>query len=612
MGLLGRDLHPKRGRFSLPGRILFSAKTKLSRQHLTGYRFTIGISLLRPIPILLGFCKHLLRCDVMYDVTAPQDRQDRTMKRWLFLLVSVGIMMLGTNSGAEPLKVYILAGQSNMVGMAGANTLEHIKMTPDTAYYYADVFDADGKPVVLSDVYISYGTTSEGELDHGKLGPEWGARGKGRNLVGPEYGFGLYMHKALNQPILIIKTAWGGKSLNFDFHPPSAGEWKPPAGHPDLAEPEPAPAPPLPKKLDLPRDYRPPADILPPYPTGRVGKYLGLSKFRGVEVGKVDGAYGIYIASAPTEKFAEKDFKVGDVIVGIDGQGLREDSVEHYRERFYGSMSDDWIVNITRWRNGKLESFDFDISRKLPGGRKDIPKFKADAEKKRKEREKYRGQYYRLMMEEINRVLGDIKAVYPDYDPKQGYELAGFVWFQGWNDMVDGGTYPNRNKPGGYDRYSWLFEHFIRDVRKDLKAPDLPFVIGVLGVDGVIDNPIGSGRHYFRQAMAAPAKSPEFKDTVAAVYTENYWDEKLAKLDVRSSKVGQYRAVLEHRDGLKGEALNKAYAEYRAMYFTPEEEAYLKTGKSNAGFHYLGSGKFMVGAGRAFAEALLELPRKAD
>jgi len=94
------------------------------------------------------------------------------MKRWLFLFVSVGIMMLCTTAGADPLKVYILAGQSNMVGMASASTLEHIKMTPDSASYYADVFDADGKPVVMDQVYISYGTTGDGELDHGKLGPE--------------------------------------------------------------------------------------------------------------------------------------------------------------------------------------------------------------------------------------------------------------------------------------------------------------------------------------------------------------------------------------------------------------------------------------------------------
>jgi alpha-galactosidase len=50
--------------------------------------------------------------------------------------------------------------------------------------------------------------------------------------------------------------------------------------------------------------------------------------------------------------------------------------------------------------------------------------------------------------------------------------------------MVDSGTYANRDKPGGYDAYSTAMAHFIRDVRKDLNAPKLPFVIGVLGVGG--------------------------------------------------------------------------------------------------------------------------------
>ena len=50
------------------------------------------------------------------------------------------------------------------------------------------------------------------------------------------------MQKHLNEPILIIKTAWGGKSLSTDFRPPSAGAYQlPPATkklwlkHPDGA-----------------------------------------------------------------------------------------------------------------------------------------------------------------------------------------------------------------------------------------------------------------------------------------------------------------------------------------------------------------------------------------
>ena len=54
----------------------------------------------------------------------------------------------------------------------------------------------------------------------------------------------------------------------------------------------------------------------------------------------------------------------------------------------------------------------------------------------------------------MHRVLKDVKRVVPSYDPKQGVELAGFVWFQGWNDMVAQDVYPTRDKPGGYDLYS--------------------------------------------------------------------------------------------------------------------------------------------------------------
>jgi hypothetical protein len=41
--------------------------------------------------------------------------------------------------------------------------------------------------------------------------------------------------------------------------------------------------------------------------------------------------------------------------------------------------------------------------------------------------------------------MKNIKRVYPDYDPKQGYERAGLIWFQGWNDKSDSHTSPNEN-----------------------------------------------------------------------------------------------------------------------------------------------------------------------
>jgi hypothetical protein len=52
----------------------------------------------------------------------------------------------------------------------------------------------------------------------------------------------------------------------------------------------------------------------------------------------------------------------------------------------------------------------------------------------------------------------------------------------------------------------------------------MPFVIGVLGVDGESKNV------NFRKAMAAPAVMPEFKGNVVAVETAPFWDDTIAAL----------------------------------------------------------------------------------
>ena len=203
-----------------------------------------------------------------------------------------------------------------------------------------------------------------------------------------------------------------------------------------------------------------------------------------------------------------------------------------------------------------------------------------------------------------------IKRVYPNYDAEAGHELAGFVWFQGWNDMVDGGVYPNRGKPGGYDQYSEVLAHFIRDVRKELEAPDMPFVIGVMGVNGPIKKYDESQQRYagvhggFRDAMAAPASLPEFKDNVTAVRTENYWDQELGELSKRWGKVNGESRKLRNDKSLTDEARKTKIDAFTNELFTTEELKMLEVGKSNAEYHYLGSGKIMAQIGKAFAEAI--------
>ena len=228
-----------------------------------------------------------------------------------------------------------------------------------------------------------------------------------------------------------------------------------------------------------------------------------------------------------------------------------------------------------------------------------------DADQEAAKNNKNDGIFYHHMIDHVQKVLKDIKRVVPDYDPKQGYELAGFVWFQGFNDLVDSWTYPDQGKPGGYDQYAELLAHFIRDVRKDLAAPKLPFVIGVMGIGGIAEGKKGEQMH-FRQAQAAPAALAEFKGNVKVVETAPFWDDDLEALQQRMEKCNNKfeseakkgpKQTREEKDAAKKKAIDQA--------FTAAELKRFQTGVSNGGYHYLGAAKILAPIGKAFAEALL-------
>ena len=96
------------------------------------------------------------------------------------------------------------------------------------------MLDAEGSPVVCERVWISHVEDLE-NLRAGavKLTAGYGADsrpGKPGEKFGPEYTFGITMQKLTDAPILIIKSAWGGKSLHTDFRPPSAATAEQPTG----------------------------------------------------------------------------------------------------------------------------------------------------------------------------------------------------------------------------------------------------------------------------------------------------------------------------------------------------------------------------------------------
>lgn len=401
----------------------------------------------------------------------------------------LGTLLSSRASHAAPLKVYLLAGQSNMEGHAKIETFNHLGDDPATAPLLQQMRGPDGQAALCDKVWISYLTgpydgSANGE-GFGKLTAGYGARGdrptEDGGKIGPEFTFGLTMDAALNEPVLIIKTAWGGRSLHTEFRPPGAG----------------------------------------PYQLN-----------------------------------------------------------DHQKKLYYG-----------------------------PPGH-GVPK---DMDEWHAEKERETGRFYRYMIEHVKHVLADPKRVCPNYDPAAGYEIAGFVWLQGFNDMVDGHTYPDRGKPERFALYSDLLAHFIRDVRKDLDAPEMPFVIGVMGVGGSKANPDTLA---FREAMTAPSQLPEFWGNVFAVPTAPFWSEELAAIDDKRQQVRQMGHYLNSKhkdhanaDGHMSEEEKRAYLkDYEAKLITPAEVALWERGASNAGYHYLGSAKTFALMGKAFAETLLKSP----
>jgi alpha-galactosidase len=315
----------------------------------------------------------------------------------------------------KPLKVFILAGQSNMEGKAKMSLAEYQAEQPGTRDLFKH-WRKGGKWIEREDVWIKF-LDRKGQLTAGYGSPK---------CIGPELEFGAVVGDRYDEPVLIIKTAWGGRSLYRDFRPPSAGM---------------------------------PADAV-------LEKMLAdLKKQKGKEKATLDDV--------------KKPF----------------------------------------------------------------------------------GTAYRDMLSEVNGTLGDLKKHFPAY-AGQGYELAGFVWFQGWNDMINADYTAE---------YTANLTHFIRDVRKDFKSPKLPFVIGQMGVDGA--NPSANVKK-FKAAQAAVMDVPEFKGNVSLVKTDAFWD-------------------------------TEAEAVYKKGW-RENLEAWNKVG-SDYPFHYLGSAKTMCKIGRAFGEAVLEL-----
>ena len=127
---------------------------------------------------------------------------------------------LGDTNPATPVKVYIMAGQSNTVGIGyvsgGPGSLNTITKIDNK---FPNLIDASNAWTKRNDVIY------KGVVSATAQGPLTAGQGADSTRVGPELGFGQVMGWYHDEPVLILKASQGNRSLGWDFLPPGSGRW---------------------------------------------------------------------------------------------------------------------------------------------------------------------------------------------------------------------------------------------------------------------------------------------------------------------------------------------------------------------------------------------------
>ena len=126
----------------------------------------------------------------------------------------------------------------------------------------------------------------------------------------------------------------------------------------------------------------------------------------------------------------------------------------------------------------------------------------------------WEGLEYSLMVKGVRETLDKIAEIVPGY-AGQGYEIAGFGWFQGHKDS--GST---------KEAYEQNLVNLINDLRKEFNAPKMRAVVATVGFHGyrLAQGP-WKGVWEAQMAVGDPKQHPEFAGTVASVDTRDFWRE---------------------------------------------------------------------------------------
>jgi len=139
----------------------------------------------------------------------------------LVLLNACGLAQTAPAATDQPIQVFILLGQSNMVGLGkiagGDGSLEFAVRQKKR---YPHLIDADGAWRARDDVrFVRVMVGRGGAMQI--FNDEWLKVG-GRTL-GPEYGIGHPLGDAVTAPVMLLKSCIGNRSLGWDLLPPGSG-----------------------------------------------------------------------------------------------------------------------------------------------------------------------------------------------------------------------------------------------------------------------------------------------------------------------------------------------------------------------------------------------------
>ena len=342
----------------------------------------------------------------------------------------------------KPVKVYILSGQSNMVGIGYVNDPDPGSLsTVTTEGMFPHLVDAAGAWTVRNDVWYEGVITATAK--------KWLTIGcgNGSGTIGPELQFGHIMGYYHDEPVIVLKTSQGNRSLSWDCLPPGSPRF----------------------------DYN-----------GNTYAGYGDSPNSWPTEGGGPSPYGWYAGKQYDDYFlAESD-------MGPTGWADATDYPHRCQVRNNG------VVYICKENMAHTSS-----AASEPG---------IGAQS---------STYWNVYsVFNATDVLDNFDTKFPQW-AAQGFEIAGFVWWQGHKDQGE----PHAS------RYEFNLVNLINEVRgyyenryPDNISPNAPFVLATIAFGGW--DLAGAGLTVANAQLAVSGETgnyPEFEGNVKTVEARDYW-----------------------------------------------------------------------------------------